>query len=1091
LPQLPEVDTAALAQLRTLQHVVEYLHQLAGSAVPTELMPATAASTVVPTPVAAHSSLPAVAKVLPQAQIQSAMLNAVSEKTGYPIDMLELSMDMEADLGIDSIKRVEILGAVQAAQPLLAAADSAHLSGLRTLQDVVTYLNEFSAITPEPSAAESDVVLSESSFHHNGQDGTQIDATGTADATQITGIMLAAVAEKTGYPVDMLELSMDMEGDLGIDSIKRVEIMGAVQQAVPGLAEFDSAALAELRTLAQVAAYLTGLQSQAPRELADEPQQKQPMASQADLVSVVSAVAVLKPLPELTTKPVKQSSQPVCVITDDGSEVSQVLLRRMKKLGWHVKVATFEGVAGIQTKLKVDSADLIPLSDMAAAKTAIDAIHHRYGGLDAFIYLQPTVTVAEPELQQSDEQVLRQLFLTAGLLKHPLTEGAKLEKAVFITVNRLDGQLGYGASQHAHPVQGAALGLVKTLAQEWPQVQCKALDIDPQLASDVVAERILQELQHDDGVTEIGYGPQGRVTVETTQAQGNDSYQLHNESVLLVSAGGRGVTASCILALAQQQPCRFILVGRSVLAAEEAGWARGITEVTALKQSALADAQSRGEKLTPKALGYLVDAVLAQREIQNTIEQLQQVGAKVVYISADITDQASLAAPLRQAEASFGKVTGIVHGAGVLADKLIEHKTALDFDRVFNTKIHGLKTMLSCVEPEKLTHLALFSSVAGFYGNVGQSDYAMANEAMNKIAMDFGNRHPACRVVSFNWGPWDGGMVTDELKKLFEERNISLIPIAEGGAIFCNKMLSGSKTDRITVVGQALSQQTPNPAQKTMLLHKVIKATDNPFLQDHRIGNNAVLPVVMALTWMANDVETLYPGYRFYKCEQFKLFKGLVFDGLETELYQLQAEELSHDGDDVVVQVRIFSDNGRGGYFNHYGARLTLCKSAHLATAHYSAFDKHDQAVATGQELYQGPALFHGPTFQAIESVLNWDRRRMTLKCREKTASSAVQGQFPVQSFNPYVADVEFQGLLVWVHQFYGAASLPSDGGELTLYRTVPAGEQYYVSLEIIEHSKTRVVADIYVHDSSGQLYTRMLGAAVAVSTQLGRLFAV
>lgn len=1082
LPQLPEVENATLAQLRTLHQVVDYLHQLAG----TVTSPVLTTSTELPPPgAAADAVLSATAKPLPLAQIQAAMLKAVSEKTGYPIDMLELSMDMEADLGIDSIKRVEILGAVQAAQPLLAEADSAHLSGLRTLQDVVTYLNEFSTPAAESAAVVPAATLVESAPLQSSQTLAQPAAAGAAELVEITGIMLAAVAEKTGYPVDMLELTMDMEGDLGIDSIKRVEIMGAVRQAVPGLAEFDAGALAELRTLDQVAAYLTGLLGS---ELLTAPQGTSPVAAPA-VVSVASAV--LKPLPELKSKAVKQSNQPVCLLTDDGSDVSQVLFSRMKKLGWHVKVASFEAVAGLKTKLKVDNADLVMLHDMAAAKVAIEAIHQRYGGLDAFIYLQPALSATDASGSQASEQVLKQLFLTAGLLKHPLTDGAKLEKPAFITVNRLDGQLGYGTGLQSNPVQGAVFGLVKTLAQEWPQVQCKALDIAPQITADAAAEQILLEMQHDDGVVEIGFGPQGRVTVETTQSHGNDSYPLSGESVLLVSAGGRGVTASCIQALAQQQSCRFILVGRSTLTAEEPGWAQGIVELAKLKQSALADAQQRGEKLTPKALGSSVDAVLAQREIQNTINQLRKCGAKVVYISADITDPTSLAGPMREAEALLGKVTAIVHGAGVLADKLIEHKTASDFDRVFNTKIQGLKTMLSCVDPELLTHLALFSSVAGFYGNVGQSDYAMANEAMNKMAMDFGNRHPACRVVSFNWGPWDGGMVTDELKKLFEARQISLIPVAEGCAIFCNKMLRGNHTDRITVVGQTLSQQPSNPTQKTALLSKEIKASDNPFLQDHRIGNNAVLPVVMALTWMANDVESLYPGYRFYKCEQFRLFKGLVFDGRESGFYQLQADELSRDGDDLVVQVRIFSDNGKGGYFNHYGARLTLSRSANLPAAHYQAFDSRDQAVATGRDLYQGDALFHGPTFQAIESVLNWDWQHMTLKCKEKTADARVQGQFPVLSFNPYVADVEFQGLLVWVHQFYQSASLPSDGGELVLYRPVPAGEEYYVSLEIVEHNKNRVVADIYVHDGSGQLYTRMLGAAVAVSPQLARLFAV
>ena len=78
----------------------------------------------------------------------------------------------------------------------------------------------------------------------------------TADV--IGEAFLQVVSEKTGYPVEMLELSMDMEADLGIDSIKRVEILGAMQTQFPDLPRVEPETLAELRTLGQVAGHLAG-----------------------------------------------------------------------------------------------------------------------------------------------------------------------------------------------------------------------------------------------------------------------------------------------------------------------------------------------------------------------------------------------------------------------------------------------------------------------------------------------------------------------------------------------------------------------------------------------------------------------------------------------------------------------------------------------------------------------------------------------------------------------------------------------------------------------------------------------------------------
>jgi acyl transferase domain-containing protein len=65
----------------------------------------------------------------------------------------------------------------------------------------------------------------------------------------------------------------------------------------------------------------------------------------------------------------------------------------------------------------------------------------------------------------------------------------------------------------------------------------------------------------------------------------------------------------------------------------------------------------------------------------------------------------------------------------------------------------------------QLHFLVLFSSIVGFYGNIGQSDYAIANEILNKSAHRIKNQYPNLHVISIDWGPWEAGMVTPELKK--------------------------------------------------------------------------------------------------------------------------------------------------------------------------------------------------------------------------------------------------------------------------------------------------------------------------------------
>jgi NAD(P)-dependent dehydrogenase (short-subunit alcohol dehydrogenase family) len=99
-----------------------------------------------------------------------------------------------------------------------------------------------------------------------------------------------------------------------------------------------------------------------------------------------------------------------------------------------------------------------------------------------------------------------------------------------------------------------------------------------------------------------------------------------------------------------------------------------------------------------------------------------------------VKDADAIRAGLEPVRADWGPVTGIVHGAGLLADKLIAEKTEDQFDLAFDTKVDGLRSLLSVTRDDDLEVLCMFSSVAARCGNQGQCDYAMANEVLNKVA---------------------------------------------------------------------------------------------------------------------------------------------------------------------------------------------------------------------------------------------------------------------------------------------------------------------------------------------------------------------
>ena len=412
-----------------------------------------------------------------------------------------------------------------------------------------------------------------------------------------------------------------------------------------------------------------------------------------------------------------------------------------------------------------------------------------------------------------------------------------------------------------------------------------------------------------------------------------DYSQPDSQTVFLVSGGARGITARCAIRLAQRFQSRFILLGRSACAPEPT-WAAGAADEAALKQQAVQALLAQGQKPKPAQVQKTVEAVLATREIQSTLAAIAEAGGHADYLSADVTDAEALRAALEPVRAG---ITGIVHGAGALADKLIEHKTEADFEKVYKPKIEGLANLLQIVPASQLQYLVLFSSVAGFYGNAGQADYALANEILNKTAHLVQCQNPACRVLAVDWRPWEGGMVTPELKRMLAERNVPMIKLDEGANWLADALEAPSNPAVQMVVGEpllpAVAQREPGGELRSYRIRRRLTLEANPFLRDHVIGGHAVLPTVCAIAWISNAGEQLYPGFEFFCVDQYQTLKGIVFDETLADEYVLDLKEIAKSADELVFEGTIWSTNPAGKPRYHYG----------MATLR-GAGNSHDQA---------------------------------------------------------------------------------------------------------------------------------------------------
>ncbi len=779
------------------------------------------------------------------------------------------------------------------------------------------------------------------------------------------------------------------------------------------------------------------------------------------------------------------------LITNEGSELTLRVLAQLKAEGHKVVVLNLPTVNNPITEHAVNLSE----NSDTAVQNAIQLIRSKYGKTGSFIHLHPHFEFQNGNFTQhfqAEKGLVKSLFFLAKHLQADLNELGEKQRANFLTVTRMDGKLGQGKRGNVSVIGGGITGLVKCLNLEWSPVFCRALDIQPELSVDKIASQVLAEL-HDVnvGIVEVAVDENGRKTtcVKPVNVLENQKIKttISNDAVFLVSGGARGVTATCVIEMAKTFQCKFILLGRSSFDFEVPTFAKNESDEAALKRLIMNDLKERGEKPSLQVVKSIFKDIIAKKEIDDTISQIKKHGGQVAYLKGDVTNLGSFKSELDKVTATFGVVTGIIHGAGRLADKYIQDKSESDFENVLSVKLDGLLSLLGAVHLDQLDHLVLFSSVAGFYGNVGQTDYAIANEILSKAAHLFKTNHPKTHVSAINWGAWDSGMVTGELKAQFEAAGVTLVNSEGGAAMLVNEFNTDYAKQPQVIIGGTLPTAVSHIGDlQTHRIKRHLKLENNPFLMHHVIQGNAVLPVVNAVGWMAQTCERLYPDFAVFKVENTKLFKGIVFDGKEKENYVIELKELEKNARQIVFETTVLSEGGKLPTY-HYRAKVILVNKNEMPEAPKFSHQTSENYQATdGAILYEDGSLFHDKYFQGIEQILDCTENKIVLSCKGPEVPLSEQGQFPVQSVNTFFADIQYQGMVVWVQKYKdGAKSLPLQTDSAILYKNIPFGKQLLVNVTIKEATDFKMVAECTVYDEEGTVYMQTNGATVTVSKQL------
>lgn len=943
----------------------------------------------------------------------------------------------------------------------------------------------------------------------------------SASPASLTETMLEVVSELTGYPEDMLSLDMDMEADLGIDSIKRVEILSAITERLPQLASEHTDHLGSLRTLQEI---VDALLEEQGNGAAGEGTASVPFDRKE---AVASAPALRRRLLSLASvssthdQPVALPAGSTIGVTDEGTSLTSAVVEILQAKGLKTLL------------LPCLTASEKAWEDIGTGRES--SLNRALSHVSGVLILAP-LTEAKPLWDLAEHTGQQRAFALAKQTFETLESMASKQGAFFATVTRMDGAFGLRKPEDIAPIQGGLAGLVKTFARESTHVSCRAMDVSA-CRNDwqVMAESIVDCCLHT-GSVEVGLLVDGHVSIEMYDAEPlSGAVELNPGDVAVITGGARGVTASVAHAIAAKYQPTMILLGRSPMPEAEEDWLKACTTEPQIKKALMQQAVQKGEKASPKSIGSACARILKNREIRGNLERMRQTGSIVRYISVDARDSEAMQGVLGTVRAEFGPIRMLVHAAGVIEDKRIAEKKLESFEHVFATKIQGLHTLLTALGDDPLRYLILFSSVSGRTGNVGQVDYAMANEVLNKVAQQQAALRPDCHSMSLNWGPWDGGMVSPALKRMFEKKGVQLISIEAGAASVLAEMQSENRAAVEVVLGSAFEDQkapppvptsksvsssahTPHPAvvasaksmassvelskQRTLQLEeqgltlqykRSVHLETHAVLQDHRLGGRAVVPVALMLEWLGHAALHGNPGLELHGYDEVRVLKGIALetDAPEAELqFWTGKAKKNKDTKLFYVPIEVWGISN-GKELVHFRATALLgMKKPAASDAPTLAEDLASSSYETSMEDMYNDVLFHGPQLQGIVEISGHSKQGMTARIAD-TAQPDSWMKVPARRrwlHAPLAVDSAFQMAIVWCQEYHGKRSLPSFVGAFRQFRPFPNGD-LLIHLVVDSVSPHKMTGCFFFMDTSARLIAQIDGYECTMNTSLESAF--
>ncbi len=957
-------DTLKLRDFPTLTHVIGWIRDKTGTPAPTgaAAAPTVAAPTGAPAPAVPTSAAD---------ELTQTVVGIVSELTGYPPDLLDVDLDMEADLGVDTVKQAEIFAGIRQHYGV-ARDDTLKLRDFPTLTHVIGWIRD-KAVGTAPAEAPADVPAAEAAAV------PAVTEAPAAAGDGVTDTVVGIVSELTGYPPDLLDVDLDMEADLGVDTVKQAEIFAGIRQHY-GVARDDTLKLRDFPTLTHVIGWIRDRIEASPLPKAPGDPSAAATGTAAAAPTVKGDIAATDRIPRRVPIPVLRPELSACVPTG-------------VTLGAGTCVAVMRDEGGVAdaliTRLTRLGVEVIALSpDEDVSDMAVDGVYW-LAALDD-----------EGSLQQMDlagwhealRRRVRNLYLTM--------RGVYERSPFLVVATRLGGYHGYDPAGATCPLGGAVTGFAKAYRRERPDAVVKAVDFAVSRKTSALADVLVDETLRDPGCVEVGYAGGRRWGVGLAERPFSDPQKdgLPSDPVFVVTGAAGSIVSAITADLAAAWRGTFHLLDVT----PEPDPAHPdlrlyIEDRDGFKAELAARMRRRGERPTP----VLIERELARFERMQAaaaaVQAVEQAGGTAHYNSVDLTDADAVAKVLSQIQDTSGRVDVLLHGAGVEVSHALPDKEPREFDLVLAVKADGLFNVLHAVGTMPLGTVVAFSSVAGRFGNVGQTDYSAANDLQCKLLSSFRRTRPNVRVLAIDWTAWGSiGMATrGSIQKIMAAAGVDMLP-AEAGVAWLRRELNTGIPDREVVVAGALGTMAGEfhdtggidpaslPVNGPMLgevarasvhdglvLRTTLDPTARPFLDHHRIDGTPVLPGVMGMEAFAEAARLLAPDWHVAAVENVEFRAPLKFYRDEPRTLTITAL-LRPDGDELVAECRLSAERNVPGAEQphqtvHFTGSVRLTPEPPVVDGDGAAASGDGTPALTPEQVYR--MYFHGPAYQVVSAA--------------------------------------------------------------------------------------------------------------------------